>query len=78
MSSNIAIFICDVSSKESITQGAEVARAAHGPVSILVNNAGIVSGLMTPDLTEKMIDKTMQINTISHLHTIKEFLPGMI
>jgi all-trans-retinol dehydrogenase (NAD+) len=25
-----------------------------------------------------MIDKTMQVNTISHLHTIKEFLPGMI
>lgn len=78
MSSNIAIFICDVSSKESITAGAEVARAAHGPVSILVNNAGIVSGLMTQDLTEKMIEKTMQINTVAHLHTIKEFLPGMI
>lgn len=25
-----------------------------------------------------MIEKTMAVNTISHLHTIREFLPGMI
>jgi len=25
-----------------------------------------------------MIDRTLKVNTISHLHTIKEFLPGMI
>lgn len=75
---NISIFICDVSSRESITQGAIKARSAHGPVTILINNAGVVSGVTTMDLTDAMIDKTMQVNTISHLHTIREFLPGMI
>jgi len=30
------------------------------------------------ELTDQMIEKTMQVNTISHLHTIREFLPGMI
>jgi all-trans-retinol dehydrogenase (NAD+) len=78
VSSNITIFVCDVSKRESITAGATVARAAHGPVTILINNAGIVSGKMTMDLSDAMIEKTMQVNTISHLHTIKEFLPGMI
>jgi all-trans-retinol dehydrogenase (NAD+) len=30
------------------------------------------------DLSDQMIEKTLQVNTISHLHTIREFLPGMI
>jgi len=44
----------------------------------LINNAGIVSGKTTQELSDIMIEKTLQVNTISHLHTIKEFLPGMI
>ena len=75
---NISIFICDVSKKDSIATAATVARQAHGHVTILVNNAGIVSGVHLMDLTEQMIEKTLQVNTISHLHTIREFLPGMI
>jgi all-trans-retinol dehydrogenase (NAD+) len=76
--SNIMIFTCDVSKKSSIQEGATKARAAFGNVTILINNAGIVSGKTTQELSEIMIDKTLQVNTISHLHTIKEFLPGMI
>ena len=29
-------------------------------------------------MTDAMIEKTMKVNTISHLYTIREFLPGMI
>lgn len=47
-------------------------------MTLLINNAGIVSGVKTLELNEAMIEKTMQVNTISHLHTIKEFLPAMI
>jgi len=74
----ICIFVCDVSSGSSIKEGAEKARAAFGEVTILINNAGIVSGKNTSELSDAMIDRTLQVNTISHLHTIKEFLPGMI
>ncbi len=74
----IAIFVCDVSKKESILKGAQSARAAHGLVTLLINNAGIVSGKSTLELTDAMIEKTMQVNTIAHLHTIREFLPDMI
>jgi all-trans-retinol dehydrogenase (NAD+) len=59
MSSSIAIFTCDVSKRESITAGATVARGAFGPVSILINNAGIVSGKTTMDLSDAMIEKTL-------------------
>lgn len=30
------------------------------------------------ELTESIINKTLQVNTTAHLLTIKEFLPGMI
>jgi all-trans-retinol dehydrogenase (NAD+) len=75
---NINIFVCDVSKKAQIKAGAQVARAAFGPVTLLVNNAGIVSGKTTLELSEGMIEKTMQVNTIALLHTIQEFLPDMI
>lgn len=75
---NINIFICDVSKRQSISEGAQKASAAFGTVTILINNAGIVSGKTLMELSDGMIDKTMQVNTISHLHTIREFLPGMI
>ena len=45
---------------------------------MLINNAGIVSGKTTLELTEPMVKKTFDVNTISHLWTIKEFLPEMI
>jgi all-trans-retinol dehydrogenase (NAD+) len=76
--SNIMISQCDVSKKESISEVAEKARAAFGPVTILINNAGIVSGKTTLELSETMIRRTMDVNTISHLYSIKEFLPDMI
>lgn len=37
-----------------------------------------MSGLNVMDLTEEIILKTLKVNTVSHLLTIKEFLPGMI
>ena len=45
---------------------------------MLINNAGVVSGLNLMDLTEPVITKTLAVNTTAHILTIKEFLPGMI
>ena len=45
---------------------------------MLINNAGIVSGKSTLELSDAMIERTMHVNTISHLHTVREFLPDMI
>jgi len=75
---NIHVMHLDVCKRESISQCAQSARATFGTVTMLINNAGIVSGKMTLELTDEMIDRTMQVNTTSHMHTIKEFLPDMI
>lgn len=75
---NIQALHLDVSKREAIVKIGAVARAAYGPVTLLINNAGIVSGVTTMELSDEMIERTMKVNTISHLHTIREFLPDMI
>lgn len=72
---NIVTIRCDVSKLASIKEAAAKAREAFGPVTLLINNAGIVSGKTTMELTEPMIERTLFVNTISHLYTIREFMP---
>jgi len=55
-----------------------MARAVFGDVSILINNAGVVSGKEFLDATESEIEHTMKVNTLALLYTTREFLPSMI
>merc|ERR1712121_70754 len=47
-------------------------------VTILVNNAGIVSGSRLLDTPDQKIIKTFEVNVLAHFWTIKAFLPDMI
>lgn len=69
---------CDVTSVDDITKAAKEARDAFGEVTILINNAGIVSGKKILEVSHQMAEKTLQVNTLSHVYTVKEFLPSMI
>jgi len=69
---------CDVSDVQSVKDAAKIARETFGDVEILINNAGIVSGKKLLETSEKMIEKTLQVNTISHAYTVREFLPAML
>ncbi|MDR2052140.1 MAG: SDR family oxidoreductase [Treponema sp.] len=69
---------CDVSDREAVYRAAGQLEAELGPVDILINNAGVVSGstmLDTPD--EKIVD-TFNVNTLALFWTAKAFLPGML
>jgi all-trans-retinol dehydrogenase (NAD+) len=69
---------CDVSDREAVYRTAGQLEAELGPVDILINNAGVVSGsalLDTPD--EKIID-TFNVNTLALFWTTKAFRPGML
>ncbi|MDR2743377.1 MAG: SDR family oxidoreductase [Treponema sp.] len=70
--------VCDVSDREAVYRQAGILMKEYGPVDVLINNAGIVSGktfLETPD--EKML-QTMNVNTLAHFWTGKAFLPSML
>ena len=75
---NVCLIKCDVSDVNQIKDAGRTARDSFGPVTILVNNAGIASGKGILEKSEQMIRKTFEVNTISHLFTIREFLPDMI
>jgi all-trans-retinol dehydrogenase (NAD+) len=70
--------VCDASDRAAVYRQAEALRAELGPVDILINNAGVVSGstfLETPD--EKIL-KTFSINALAPFWTCKAFLPAML
>jgi len=71
-------YTVDMSSKDDIYCAAEKTKEDIGPVSILVNNAGIVSGTTVMDTPDSRIVKTFEVNVLAHFWTIKAFLPDMI
>jgi len=71
-------YTVDMSSKDDIYRVAEKTKEDVGPVTILVNNAGIVSGTAVMDTPDAKIVKTFEVNVLAHFWTIKAFLPDMI
>jgi len=69
---------CDVSSRVEVYARAKESSERFGPVWLLVNNAGIVSGKRLLDTSDERIEKLMSVNAMAHFWTTKAFLPGMI
>ena len=49
-----------------------------GNVSILINNAGIVTGKTLMECPDELMRKTFDVNVVSHFWTLKAFLPHMM
>jgi len=71
-------FLCDVSQRDAVYRAAQETQAAAGPVDILINNAGVVSGALLLDLPDEKIEATLAVNTLSLFWTAKAFLPRMV
>ncbi|KAF9972453.1 hypothetical protein BGZ73_004435 [Actinomortierella ambigua] len=74
----IESYICDVSDPKDIARAAKLIREDVGEPTIIVNNAGIVTGKSIMDLTELDVRRTMDVNFFGHVWILKEFLPDMI
>ena len=57
--------------REDIYKAAKKIKEDVGPVTILVNNAGIVSGTAFMDTPDAKIIKTFDVNILAHFWTIK-------
>jgi all-trans-retinol dehydrogenase (NAD+) len=68
----------DLSCVDSIRECFAKARTEVGPVDILINNAGIVSGKYLLDYTAQDIRRTLAVNVEAHFHTVQAVLPDMI
>jgi 2-hydroxycyclohexanecarboxyl-CoA dehydrogenase len=68
----------DVSKAADVARCAAETRKAFGPVSILVNNAGIVGFSPFLSITEEMWDRMMLVNVKGPYLCTKEIVPDML
>ena len=72
------IYTCDLTQREEISAAAAETLAQSGPIDILINNAGIVSGKSLLDLSDDEIERTFQVNALALFWTVRAFLPSML
>lgn len=68
----------DVSHADAIAAAAKRTRSELGPVTILVNNAGISGFCSLLDLTEEMWERMMRVNLKGPFLCTKAFVPDML
>jgi 2-hydroxycyclohexanecarboxyl-CoA dehydrogenase len=68
----------DVSKRAEIDAAVKVAQEKFGPISILVNNAGISAFTPFMQITEEQWDRIMQVNLKSVLICTQAVLPDML
>ncbi|GFQ87184.1 hypothetical protein TNCT_546011 [Trichonephila clavata] len=71
-------YTCDVSNENQVEELADKVYREVGDVDILINNAGVLPGKPLLELTNKQIKRTLDINTLAHMWTIRQFLPRML
>ncbi|KAG9510510.1 Short-chain dehydrogenase/reductase family 16C member 6, partial [Fragariocoptes setiger] len=72
------IYRIDITDREAVYSTAKLIEQQIGTVTIVVNNAGIVTGKRFLELADDKIVKTFEVNVIAHFWIIKAFLPGMM
>mmetsp|Transcript_21388 Transcript_21388/g.44525 ORF Transcript_21388/g.44525 Transcript_21388/m.44525 type:complete len:315 (+) Transcript_21388:105-1049(+) len=73
-----AIYKVNVCDKELVYATAKKVTSDLGNCTILINNAGIVTGKSILDVEDSKASLTLDVNTESHFWTVKAFLPYMI
>lgn len=69
---------CDISNRAAVAATAAQVTREVGPIHILVNNAGIVSGRRFLECSEEQLERTIAVNTLGMFWTCRAFLPEMI
>lgn len=68
----------DVSRRESVTEAIRRVEDAFGPVSVLVNNAGIAAQNQFQDITDEFWDRIFAVNVKGGYYSIQAVLPHML
>ncbi|KAK8754020.1 hypothetical protein OTU49_008127 [Cherax quadricarinatus] len=71
-------YTVDLCDRKAIYAAAAKVKQDVGKVDILVNNAGIVTGKSFLHVPDDLIQKTMDVNIMSHFWTTKSFLGDML
>jgi NAD(P)-dependent dehydrogenase (short-subunit alcohol dehydrogenase family) len=71
-------FAADVTDRGQVEAAFAAARAAHGPISILVNNAGAAAGLPFARVTEKLWREMLAVNLDGVFHCCQAALSDLL
>jgi all-trans-retinol dehydrogenase (NAD+) len=71
-------YVCNLTDKAAIYATAEKVLKECGPVDVLINNAGIVSGKTLLDAADEDIIRTFDVNSLALFWTTRAFLPEML
>ncbi len=78
LGSNASAYICDISNKTDIEKTVGAIKADFGPIDILINNAGIVTGKYVHEMGYDDIKRTLDINFIGGAYLTRLVLPEMM
>lgn len=70
-------YVCNVADRTTVYATADKVRQQVGKVSIIVNNAGIVTGKRLLEIPDEGIERTFNVNVLAHYWIVKAFLPDM-
>ncbi len=76
--SGIPVFIWDVSDFTACRAGVADVRRQHGPVDILINNAGTVSDNKFENMEEAQWHRVLRVNLDSVFHMCQQVYPDMM
>ncbi|KAF5303530.1 hypothetical protein FQR65_LT08229 [Abscondita terminalis] len=71
-------YTCDVTKRNQVLETVEKVKREVGNVSILINNAGILIPRSLLHQNEGEIQRTIDVNVMSHFWTLQGVLPGMM
>lgn len=66
LGSKVYPYVCDCSSRSDVYSVASRVKEEVGAVSVLVNNAGIMSGRAIMDSNDEVTERTFQVNALAH------------
>ena len=73
-----ATFACDVADAASVASAFAAARAAHGPIAILVNNAGQAQSAPLARTSDELWQRMLAVNLTGTFNCTREALPDLL
>jgi len=70
--------VIDVTDRDAVHAAAGLAREQMGPIDVVVNNAGVVSGKHLTELSEADVRRTFEVNTLALYWVTQAFLGPML
>ncbi|KAM6135649.1 estradiol 17-beta-dehydrogenase 11-like [Phoenicopterus ruber ruber] len=78
LGATVQTFVVDCSKREEIYSAAEKVKKDIGDVSILVNNAGVITAADLLSTQDHQIERMFEVNILAHMWTTRAFLPAMM